>query len=141
MQGTLRLTSAVPRTYFLDYDTAYGNAPLAHGQIRVDVRAPRQVDERPVAMPDTATLHGQAPALVDVLANDVDPGGGMLTVRGADARAGDQLDVAVVDGRWLRLAGRCMAIIATPHMAPHTIRSMGSPMNFPTMPTTPTLTT
>ena len=40
----------------------------------------------PVAMPDQVTIFGQAATMVDVLANDVDPAGGMLVVQRADAR-------------------------------------------------------
>ena len=55
-------------------------------------------------MPDTLTVYGQAPGIVDVLANDLDPAGGLLAVqRAAGDRAG-QLDVAIVEGRWLRIA-------------------------------------
>ena len=55
-------------------------------------------------MPDTLTVYGQAPGIVDVLANDLDPAGGLLVVqRAAGDRAG-QLDVAIIDGRWLRIS-------------------------------------
>ena len=58
-------------------------------------------------MPDTLTVYGQAPGIVDVLANDLDPAGGLLVVQRAVAgdRA-DQLDVAIIDGRWLRISAR-----------------------------------
>ena len=36
-------------------------------------------------MPDSVTLFGQAATLVDVLANDVDPTGGLLVVQGGEA--------------------------------------------------------
>ncbi|WP_193609627.1 Ig-like domain-containing protein [Nocardioides lijunqiniae] len=104
--GTVTFRSAQPRTYFLDYDTRYGNAPFARGRIRVDVRKAEKNPDAPVAMPDNVTLYGQAATLVDVLANDVDPTGGLLVVQGADADEANQLDVAVVEGRWLRIAAR-----------------------------------
>ena len=93
-------------TYFLEYDAAYGNAPLAQGTIRVDVRNPQRPPDAPVAMPDTALISGQKAILVDVLRNDLDPAGGLLTVQGATAKDPTQLDVAVVDGRWVRVAAR-----------------------------------
>ena len=93
-----------PRPTLLDYDAAYGNAPLSRGRIRVDVRPRDRRD--PVAMPDTATFFGPSATLVDVLANDVDPSGGLLVVQGVRALEDDQLDVAVVDGRWVRVSAR-----------------------------------
>ena len=102
--GTVQFRSPVARTYTLDYDAAYANAPLSRGRIRVDVRPRDRRD--PVAMPDTATLFGPSATLVDVLANDVDPSGGLLVVQGVRALEDDQLDVAVVDGRWVRVSAR-----------------------------------
>ncbi|WP_309647386.1 Ig-like domain-containing protein [Nocardioides sp.] len=104
--GTITFRSAQPKTYFLDYDAKYGNAPFARGRIRVDVRASEKPPQAPVAMPDSITVYGQAATLVDVLANDVDPTGGLLVVQSGEAETDNQLDVAVVEGRWLRLSAR-----------------------------------
>ncbi len=106
VEGTVTFTASVADTYFLEYDAAYGNAPLAQGTIRVDVRNPQRPPDAPVAMPDTALISGQKAILVDVLRNDLDPAGGLLTVQGASARDANALDVAVVDGRWVRIAAR-----------------------------------
>ncbi|MGI8522397.1 MAG: Ig-like domain-containing protein [Nocardioides sp.] len=103
-QGTLTVTSEVPRTYFVDYQAAFGSAKSADGKIRVDVRAPAKPAPDPVAMPDQVTLHGTAPTLVDVLANDADPAGGLLQVQNATADDPTQLDLGVVDGRWVRIS-------------------------------------
>ncbi len=106
VEGTVTFTASVADTYFLEYDAAYGNAPLAQGTIRVDVRNPARPPDAPVAMPDTALISGQKAILVDVLRNDLDPSGGLLTVQQADAQDANTLDVAVVDGRWVRIAAR-----------------------------------
>ncbi|MEJ7794896.1 MAG: Ig-like domain-containing protein [Nocardioides sp.] len=106
VEGTVTFTASVADTYFLEYDAAYGNAPLAQGKIRVDVRNPERPPDAPVAMPDTALISGQNAILVDVLRNDLDPSGGLLTVQQATARDTNILDVAVVDGRWVRIAAR-----------------------------------
>ncbi|MCF6378928.1 Ig-like domain-containing protein [Nocardioides KLBMP 9356] len=102
--GQLTFTGDRAGTYFLNYDAGYGNAALDEGTIRVDVKPrPKSADD-PIAMPDTLTVYGQTPGIVDVLANDLDPAGGLLTVqRAAGDRAG-QLDVAIIDGRWLRIS-------------------------------------
>ncbi|WP_374454892.1 Ig-like domain-containing protein [Nocardioides sp.] len=102
--GTLTFTGERPGTYFLSYDAGYGNADLDQGTIRVDVKPRPKRAADPIAMPDTLTVYGQAPGVVDVLANDLDPAGGLLTVtRAAGDRVG-QLDVAIIDGRWLRIS-------------------------------------
>jgi hypothetical protein len=102
--GQVLFSAARPGTFLLDYRVAYGNAPFATGKIRVDIRASTD-SNAPVAMPDVAVLHGQAPATVDVLANDFAPSGGVLAVQSASAtgRAG-QVQVAVVSGHWLRIS-------------------------------------
>ena len=104
IEGTVTFTTSVADTYFLDYDAAYGNAALSQGTIRIDVRNPERPPDEPVAMPDTALVSGQKAVLVDVLRNDLDPAGGLLTVQGATAKDPTQVDVAVVDGRWVRVA-------------------------------------
>jgi hypothetical protein len=105
-KGTVTLRSDSAQTYFLDYQAAYGTADTSTGKIRVDVRAPERPPKAPVAVPDSVTLFGQTAALVDVLANDVDPSGGLLSVQRADPLTDNQLDVAVVEGRWLRISAR-----------------------------------
>ncbi|QBX54726.1 hypothetical protein EXE58_04090 [Nocardioides seonyuensis] len=104
--GAITFTSTKPGTYLLDYDAAYGNTPLSQSKIRVDVRPRPRRPEDPVAMPDTLMIYGQSPALVDVLANDLDPSGDLLVVQRAVADRAEQLDLAIVDGRWLRVAAR-----------------------------------
>ncbi|HSU02058.1 MAG TPA: fibronectin type III domain-containing protein [Nocardioides sp.] len=102
--GQVTVTADAAGTYFLSYDAGYGNADLDQGTIRVDVKPRPKRAAEPIAMPDTLTVYGQAPGIVDVLANDLDPAGGLLVVqRAVPARAG-QLDVAVIDGRWLRIS-------------------------------------
>ena len=104
--GTIVVEPARPGTYFIDYDAAYGLAPLDKGTIRLDVLARKDRSPDPIAMPDTLTIFGQAPGLVDVLSNDLDPSGGLLVVQRATATSNGQLDVAIVDGRWLRISAR-----------------------------------
>ena len=102
--GQVTFTGDRPGTYFLSYDAGYGNAPLDQGTIRVDVKPPPKRASDPIAMPDTLTVYGQAPGIVDVLANDLDPAGGLLVVQRATGDRAGQLDVAIIDGRWLRIS-------------------------------------
>ncbi|WP_248583176.1 Ig-like domain-containing protein [Nocardioides sp. InS609-2] len=119
--GTIRFLSDKAGTYFVDYDAAYGSAPTAPGKIRVDVRpAPKNALD-PVAMPDTLTIYGQAAGTVDVLANDVDPAGGILVVQNAAAQEKSQIDVSVIDGRWLRIAPRQGRLLPNPQLVRYTV--------------------
>ncbi|HEY5230854.1 MAG TPA: Ig-like domain-containing protein, partial [Galbitalea sp.] len=102
--GSVTFVATQPGTYTLAYQAAFGSAKTATGQIRVDVETRPTTLSGPVAMPDVAVLQGQQPATVDVLANDSDPSGALLTVESAapvDAQSG--LQVSVVQGRWLRI--------------------------------------
>ncbi|MCW2494320.1 Ig-like domain-containing protein, partial [Jatrophihabitans sp.] len=101
--GVVTLTASRKNTYLLSYTAAYGDAPYSRGTIRVDVTDPPASPLPPIAMPDTAAIYGQAPATVDVLANDFDPAGGVLVVQHAAPVSANQLQVAIVDGRWLRI--------------------------------------
>jgi hypothetical protein len=101
--GTVTVTATQPGTYHLTYGAAYGSAKIAAGAIRIDVD--KAQTKPPVAMPDTAVLHGQIPATVDVLANDFDPSGGVLVVQSAKPHnATGNLQVGIVAGHWLRLS-------------------------------------
>ncbi len=102
--GLVTFVASQAGTYPLTYQAAFGSAKTAAGQIRVDVEPKPTTQSGPVAMPDVAVLKGQQPATVDVLANDSDPSGALLTVESAapvDAQSG--LQVSVVQGRWLRI--------------------------------------
>ena len=102
--GLVTFIATQPGTYPFTYQAAFGSAKTATGQIRVDVEPKPTSQGGPVAMPDVAVLKGQQPATVDVLANDSDPAGALLTVESAapvDAQSG--LQVSVVQGRWLRI--------------------------------------
>ncbi len=123
--GTVSFRATAPKTYTLDYDVAYGTAPLAHGKIRVDVR-PRE-RRRPVAMPDSLTLYGTAPGVADVLANDHDPAGGLLVVQRAWALHDELVDVAIIDGRWVRVSAR-QGQLRGPQIVRYAVSNGGAPV-------------
>ena len=101
--GTVTFTAHNPATIFLDYTDAYGAAPTAKGTIRVHVIPATGKPEPPVTTPDVAVLHGQQPALVDVLADDSDPQGWALGVTGATSGT-PGVQVTVIDQEWLRIS-------------------------------------
>jgi hypothetical protein len=102
--GRVTVHAPAPGTYLLDYQAGFGAAKPADGRIRVDVSEASKESDTPVASPDNANAHGTSPIVVDVLANDHDPKGRMLVVQTAHPSLDDsQLEVAVVDGRWIRV--------------------------------------
>lgn len=111
--GTITATAARPGSFHLTYSAAYGAAGSARAVIRVDAASP-SVAHSPVAMPDSAVLHAQNPAIVDVLANDYDPTGGVLVVQSVSTPDSGQLQAHVLAGRWLEI------VASTPSLAPST---------------------
>ena len=107
--GAVTVLAADPGVYFLDYTASYGSQ-IGLGKIRVDAVAADPL----VAMPDAAVLRGTVPALVDVLANDHDGLGSVLTVVSAAPRDPDRVQVGVVAGRWLRVTMTSSAVDAAP---------------------------
>ncbi len=101
--NTVTVIAKHPGTLSLKYQAAFGSAKLSTGIIRVDAVANPARTLPPVAMPDTAVLHGQQAATVDVLANDFDPSGDVLVVQRAVADDQAGLEIAVVQGHWLRI--------------------------------------
>ena len=99
--GRVTINSKEKGTHYLTYTAGFGGAPTDTGMIRVDVFD--DLPDEPVAMPDEAVIRGQQSITVDVLANDFDPAGGMLTVQTAGAANEDMLQVGVIRGRWLRI--------------------------------------
>jgi hypothetical protein len=121
--GLVTLTAGRPGSFALTYQAAFGNAAFSSPQtIRVDVAAAPDTAQPPVAMPDNSVLRGQAPNLVDVLANDFDPAGRLLAVTHAEAAADNgQLQVAIVQGHWLRINALTPALNPNPQVLRYTI--------------------
>jgi large repetitive protein len=101
--GAITVTALAPGSYLLSYQAGYGAAaPSKPAQIRLQIKG--RTSEPIVAGPDSVVVHGEAPTLVDVLSNDYDPAGNLLGVVNARVDAtGAALQVAIVDGRWLRI--------------------------------------
>jgi hypothetical protein len=100
--GTVTITAQRPGTYWLPYSISYG-AAVGRGQVRLNVEPAPATPKAPVTSPDSAALRGQQAVVVDVLANDYDPGGQVLAVTHAAAATSTGLRVAVIDGRFLRI--------------------------------------
>lgn len=99
--GRVTFVAENPGTFWVPYTAGFGSAATDDGLIRVDVVD--KVSADPIAMPDQAVIRGDQAITVDVLANDSDPHGGLLTVQQVTPSDPKQLQVAVVQGRWLRV--------------------------------------
>lgn len=122
--GEVLVNAKKAGTYFLDYTAKTGSAAFAQGRMRIDVIAGSDSD-RPSAMPDQVTVRGQVPAMVDVLANDSDPRGSVLTVLSAttadDDRDAPALQVAVLKGRWVRVMPTTDQLRPNPMVVTYTV--------------------
>ncbi len=105
--------------YTLSYAVGFGSATQVTGLIRVD--ALRGEGQLPVAMPDQAAMRGRNPVLIDVLANDYDPGGNLLSVIAATAADPEQVQVEVIAGRWLRVLPQGNLLTPNPQAVHYTI--------------------
>lgn len=100
--GTVTLVSEVERVFYLTYLVTDGPSSTL-GLIRVDVVAPSDATTPPVAVKDTALLPSDGSVLVDVLANDHDPAGGILVLQSVEVDPLAGLSVEVVDHHLVRI--------------------------------------
>ncbi|ANJ27567.1 Ig-like domain-containing protein [Agromyces aureus] len=101
--GTFRFKSSAERTHYLEYVVTDETAAPVTGLIRVEVQAASDRDATPITVPHTAFLRADQPMDIDVLATDIDPTGGVLVLTdllGADT---NEMRVAVIDHRILRV--------------------------------------
>ena len=100
--GTVTASAATAGTYYLIYTVTDGpNA--ATGIIRMDVLDPAAADAAPVAVRDVAMLPVGGEVVIDPLANDLDPAGGVLVVQSVNVPADSGLQVALIDQHLLRI--------------------------------------
>lgn len=100
--GTFAFTAAAAGSYDLTYTVTDGPSS-ALGLVRVDVLPSAGTPGAPVAVRDTALLPSEGNVLVDVLANDSDPAGGVLVVQSVQVPANAGFSVAVLDHQMLRI--------------------------------------
>ena len=77
--GAVQILGGPVGTHYFTYLIADGSLSST-GRVRVDIRTPDD-EARPVAVRDIALVPQQGTAVVDLLANDVDPAGGVLVVQ------------------------------------------------------------
>ncbi len=101
--GTVRITAQSAGSTLLDYAVVDG-ARTATGVIRVIATPAPDANTRPVTVPHSAFARQNAAVLVDVLAGDFDPAGGVLIVSGVDGvPVADGVRVEVIEQRMIRV--------------------------------------
>lgn len=99
--GTITFETATPGIYYMQY-LATDGPNSAVGLIRIDVLAGGD-SSKPVAVQDVALLPAGRSTLVDVLANDSDPGGGILIVQSVEVPQNLGITVQVLEDRVIRV--------------------------------------
>ncbi len=79
--GVLTITPTGAGTTILSYAAQVGSG-VAPGRVRVDAVEDPDPGAPPIAVSDAATIRGQLPSMVDVLANDYSPRGDVLVTQG-----------------------------------------------------------
>ncbi|HQZ48015.1 MAG TPA: Ig-like domain-containing protein [Microbacteriaceae bacterium] len=101
--GTFSFQAEARGTYYAQYLVTDGPNTVV-GIVRIDVEEALAEDLPPIAVRDVAMLPGGSEVLVDVLANDSDPGGGILVVQSVTVPQGAGISVAVLNHEVLRIA-------------------------------------
>ncbi|TFC07602.1 fibronectin type III domain-containing protein [Cryobacterium mannosilyticum] len=101
--GSFRFASSAIGVHEIEYAVTDG-ALTATGRIRVNVSAAPDANSTPITVPHTAFVRGQQATLVDVLATDIDPAGGVLLVTGTmNVPPVSGLRVEILDQRIIRV--------------------------------------
>jgi hypothetical protein len=99
---TFSFSSDAPGTYYVLY-LATAGPENGEGIVRVDVLEATETDLPPVAVRDVALLPTGGDVLVGVLANDVDPSGGILVVQSVSIEDNSGISVSVINHETLRI--------------------------------------
>jgi hypothetical protein len=79
-KGTFTFRSERAGIFYLSYSVTDAAQQTATGTIRVDITVAPDASTKPITVPSVAFLYQQQTDLVDVLAGDIDPAGGVLSI-------------------------------------------------------------
>ncbi|MGX1703306.1 Ig-like domain-containing protein [Microbacterium sp. NPDC055357] len=99
---TFSFTSDIAKTYYVQYLASAG-ANGVPGLVRVDVLDDADLERDPIAVRDVALLPSGGDVLVNVLANDSDPAGGILVVQSVTVEPNSGIAVSVLNHETLRI--------------------------------------
>lgn len=100
--GRVTFSSETVGTHYVAYTISDG-PNVATGEMRIDVREPAP-EAPPIADNDLALLAAGGSVLVDVLANDSDPRGGVLVIQSVDVPPDAPVSVEIVNHARLRIS-------------------------------------
>lgn len=100
--GSFVFTATSAGPVYLEYVVTDGPS-TATGVVRIDVLAPA-AEAAPEADPDVALLPAGGDVTIDPLANDFDPGGGVLVVQSVDVAPDAGITVEIVQRAQLRIS-------------------------------------
>ncbi|MCA5895058.1 tandem-95 repeat protein [Isoptericola sp. NEAU-Y5] len=100
--GTFTFLAHEAGSYDVLYQVTDGPGTTT-GVVRVDVQDADEAAGAPIVVADTALLPAGGSTLVDVLANDTDPAGGVLVVQSVDVPDDAGVSVAVLGHQMLRI--------------------------------------
>ena len=100
--NTFTFEADVPNTYYVQY-LATAGPENGEGLVRVDVLDAAESDLPPVAVRDVALLPTGGDVLVGVLANDIDPSGGVLVIQSVSIEDRTGVSVSVLNHETLRI--------------------------------------
>lgn len=116
--GSFTFAAPTAGTYYVSFVVAV-SPQQAEGVARIDVRERPEEAPPPVAVLDRALLPPGGEVTIDPLANDVDPGGGVLAVQSVEVPESSGLRVAVLNHRLLRLTST--RVLDAPVVARYTV--------------------
>lgn len=99
---TFSFSAEAPGTYYVLY-LATAGPESTEGIVRVDVLEASETDLPPVAVRDVALLPTGGDVLIGVLANDIDPAGGILVVQSVSIEENSGVSVSVINHETLRI--------------------------------------
>lgn len=101
--GTFTFTAARPGAYYVTF-VVTAAPQQATGVARIDVAEQPETPAAPVAVLDVALLPADGEVVIDPLANDVDPAGGVLVLQSVQVPDGSGLEVAVLGHQLVRIS-------------------------------------
>ncbi|MDO5082423.1 fibronectin type III domain-containing protein [Arachnia propionica] len=101
--GQIRFTASQAGSYLFVYGISDGGNS-AKGRIRVDVIDPATDDKMPLAENDLALLPAGGSVVLDALANDRDPTGGVLVIQGVSLGSSKELNVEMIAHARMRIS-------------------------------------
>ncbi|GAB4099375.1 Ig-like domain-containing protein [Sinomonas halotolerans] len=100
--GTFSAKAAEPKVYYAVYLASNGSA-TSQGLVRIDVEPSTEDTGAPIAVRDVGLLPAGGNVLVDPLANDTDPAGGVLVVQSVSLPSGAPVSVSIINHAVLRI--------------------------------------